>query len=140
MFLRHTLIRIIRPLLVLLALAACAPAATTGAEAGATVSADPAGGVALLNGAEARRAMDMFFDPLLRDAGITGTVIVDLALEADGSVRAARVVRSTHDDFTASAQGVARMLRFTPQAEPGAAVRVRMEFIHRRGEIVVMES
>jgi len=31
-----------------------------------------------------------------------------------------------------------RILRFTPRAGPGAAVRVRMQFIHRREEIAVV--
>lgn len=61
---------------------------------------------------------------------------MDVALKTDGAVRAARVVRSTHERFTDSARRIARVLRFTP---PGAAVRVRMEFIHRRGEIAVVE-
>jgi TonB family protein len=135
------MIRILRPLLVsalAVSTAACAPAATVGAEADAAVSADAAGGVSLVNEAEARRAMDMFYDPLLRDAGVTGIVVVDVALEVDGSVRAARVVRSTHVRFTDSAERTARILEFTPQAEPGVAVRVRMEFIHRSGEITVV--
>lgn len=114
----------------LLVSASCTPPATVGAE----------GGIALLNQAEAVRAMDMFYDPLLRDAGVTGTVVVDLALEADGTVRESRVVRSTHELFTDSARRAARIMRFTPQAEPGAAVRVRMQFIYRGGEIEVLAS
>lgn len=86
--------------------------------------------MALVNEREALRAMYMFFEPLLRDAGIPGRVFVDLALEADGSVRAARMVRSTHDSFADSAQRVARMPRFTRRAEPGTAVRVRMDGVH----------
>jgi TonB family protein len=122
----------------LAAVGGCAPPATVGAEAGASVAAGTDGGVALLNQAEALRAMDRFYDPLLRDAGVTGTVVVDVALQADGTVRAARVVRSTHDRFTDSAERAARVLKFTPQAEPGAAVRIQMQFIYRRGEIEVV--
>jgi TonB family protein len=112
------------------------PPATVGAEADAAAAA--AGGVALLNRAEALRAMDRAYEPLLRDAGVTGTVVADLALEPDGTVRAARVVRSTHDSFRVSARAAARAFRFTPPAEAGAVVRVRMEFIYNRGEITVI--
>ncbi|HEU4880627.1 MAG TPA: TonB family protein [Longimicrobium sp.] len=132
------MIRILLLCALLVSAAGCTPPATVGAEAGAPVSAGAEGGVALLNQAEAVRAMDAFYDPLLRDAGVTGTAIVDVVLMADGTVREARVVRATHDSFRVSARQVARTLRFTPRAEPGAAVRVRMEFIHRRGEIAVV--
>lgn len=124
----------------LLAAGGCAPPATVGAEAGASVAADSTGGPALLNRAEAVRAMDMFYDPLLRDAGVTGSVVVDVALQADGTVRAARVASSTHERFSDSAERVARLLRFTPPDEAGAAVRVRMEFIYHRGQIAVVAA
>jgi TonB family protein len=133
----RSMIRILLLSALLVSAAGCTPPATGGVEAGAAPSAAADGGVALLNRAEAVRAMDMFYDPLLRDAGVTGRVFVDVALQADGTVRAARVVRSTHERFTDPAERVARLLRFTPQAEPGTAVRLRMEFIYRRGEIVV---
>ncbi len=108
-----------------------------GAEPGSAGADVDASGVALLNEAEALRAMDRFYDPLRRDAGGTGRVFVDGALQADGTVRDADVVRSTHDRFTDSALRVARLLRFTPPAAAGAAARVRMEVIHRGGEIEV---
>jgi TonB family protein len=135
------MIHVVRPLLLpalLLAAAACAPPATFDAEA--DVAAAAAGGVALLNRAEALRAMDRAYDPLLRDAGVTGTVVADLALEPDGTVRAARVVRSTHESFSASAERAARAFRFTPPAQAGAVVRVRMGFIYNRGEIAVIAA
>jgi TonB family protein len=134
------MIRILLLSALLVPAAGCTPPATVGAEAAASVSASEEGGVALLNEAEGRRAMDMFYDPLLRDAGVTGRVFVDVALQADGSVRAARVVRSTHELFADPAERVARLLRFTPQAETGTALRLRMEFIYRRGEIAVVQS
>src|SRR5690349_14466254 len=90
----RSMIRILLLSALLVSAGGCTPPATVGAEAGASVSAGEEGGVALLNEAEGRRAMDMFYDPLLRDAGVTGRVFVDVALQADGTVRAARVVRS----------------------------------------------
>lgn len=134
------MIRIPRPLLVsaLAVVAACAPPATAGAEGAASVPAGAEGGVSLLNAGDAVRSMDRFYDPLLRDAGVTGTVTVDVALEADGSVRDADVHRSTHDSFSESAMRVAPTLRFSPPAVAGAVVRVRMQFIHRLGEIAVV--
>jgi TonB family protein len=134
----HIVRSMLLPALLLVVVAACTPAATAGVEADAPVSASTAGGVALLNRAEALRAMDRAYEPLLRDAGVTGTVVADLALEPDGTVRAARVVRSTHDSFSPSARSAARAFRFAPPAQAGAVVRVRMEFIYNRGEITVI--
>lgn len=116
-----------------LLLAACAPAATVGAEA-------RPGRVMLLNASDARRAMDFFYDPLLRDAGVTGQVEVDLTLEVDGGVRRWEVDNSTHERFTVSAERVARSLRFTPPQAAGQVVRVRMDFIYRQPRIRVMDS
>lgn len=136
------MIRTLRPLLLsALVLAACAPPATVGANAEgevSTASADAGSGVALQNEAAAVRMMDLHYDPLMRDAGITGRVVVDVLLQADGGVRESRVVSSTNDRFTGPGTRVARTLRFTPPAEAGAVVRVRMEFIYRRGEIAIV--
>lgn len=121
-----------------LSLNACAPAATAEADAGATVAPPATGGIALVNRAEALRSMDVRYDLLLRDAGITGTVELDLALNADGSVHESRVAKSTHSRFSQTALEVAPDLRFTPPAQSGAVVRVRMNFVHRRGEIDVL--
>lgn len=129
--------RIPRPLfLCVLLLAACTPPATVGAEAGAGAEAE--GGVMLLNASDARQAMDTFYDPLLRDAGVTGRVEVDVTLHADGTVRRWQVESSTHDRFTVSAERVARALRFTPPAAAGAVVRVRMDFVYRQPQIRVV--
>jgi TonB family protein len=134
----HAVRRSLLACTLLLSAAGCTPPAAAGGGAEASAGAEAESGVALLNRDEALRAMDRSYDPLMRDAGVTGTVVVDLALQADGTVRAARVVRSTHERFSASAQEAARVLRFAPPSRAGAAVRVQMQFIHRRGEITVL--
>lgn len=117
--------------------AACTPPATVGAEADAGVQADTSG-ITLLNRAEMHRAMDAAYDPLLRDAGVTGRVHVDLTLNADGSVDDADQVDSTHERFSSSARQVAPRLRFSPPPAAGTVVRVRMEFVYRRPEIAIV--
>ncbi|MBW3572834.1 MAG: energy transducer TonB [Gemmatimonadetes bacterium] len=121
-----------------LSLNACTPAATAEADAGVTVAAPASGGIALVNRAEAIRLMDARYDPLLRDAGVTGTVHLDLTLNADGSVHQTRVVETTHSRFSQSARQVSPHLRFTPPAQNGTILRVRMNFVHGRGEIEVL--
>lgn len=122
--------------LALLSVNACvAPAAEP---VDVTVAPPAAGDPQLANRTDALRAMDNTYDLLLRDAGVTGTVHADLTLNADGTVREVRVVDSTHERFSSSARQAAPRFRFTPPARPGTAVRVRMQFIHRRGEIDVL--
>lgn len=93
----------------------------------------------LVNARDAARAIDTWFDPLLRDAGVTGRVVADVALNADGTVARVHVVTSTHETFSLLGRRVARMLRFTPPAGEGATVRVRMELIHRGGSVEVVQ-
>lgn len=122
--------------LALLSVNACVPPAVEPADA--AVSPPAAGDPTLANRTDALRAMDNAYDLLLRDAGVTGTVHAELALNADGTVREVRVVDSTHERFTSSARQAAPRFRFTPPAQPGTSVRVRMQFIYRRGEIGVL--
>jgi TonB family protein len=118
--------------------AGCAPA-TAGAEPAPVSAAEPpAGTPRLLNAKEASRAMDTYYDDLLRDAGVTGTVQLDLTLNADGTVGGSQVVSSTHNRFSMSAGRVAPRLRFTPPGPDGAVMRVEMKFVYRRGEIEVL--
>jgi|GEM_PF-4372631 len=121
--------------LTVLTVNACVPPA---AEPGEAVSPSASAGPTLANRTEALRAMDNAYEPLLRDAGVTGTVHANLTLNADGTVREVRVVESTHPSFSVSARLAAPRFRFSAPGQPGTTVRVRMQFIHRRGTIEVL--
>lgn len=116
--------RIALPLL-FFALSACASSA--GMEASASTSAQ-AGSVQLLNRAEALQLMDRYYPQLMRDARVTGEVVVRLTLNAEGGVAEQSVLRSTQELFGNAALTVAEQLRFTPPAAAGQRVDVRMQF------------
>jgi TonB family protein len=119
-------VRILRLLLLVLPLAACAPAPETETSPAASQSAS--GVPALQNGREAAQWMDRAFPLLLRDAQVTGEVVMDLTLDAQGNVADMRLVDSSHDAFTDPAESVAPRLRFAPPAQAGQRVRVKLHF------------
>jgi len=123
--------RLIRLALPVLLFSAAGCAASTGATASASTSSTAAesGGVELLNRAEALRLMDRYYPQLLRDARVTGDVVVRLALDAQGGVAEREVLRSTQEQFSNAALTVAEELRFTPPAAAGTRVNVRMQFV-----------
>lgn len=106
---------------------ACAPSATAGAEPSPEAEA-PAAGPRMLNAAQVEAYMRAAYDPLLRDAGVTGEAVVDLVLEADGSVVSAALVSVTNDSFRRAAANAGERLRFSPPAAGEANVRVRLHF------------
>lgn len=96
----------------------------------------------LLNEQQGLRSMRTGYDPLLRDAGVTGDAVVDLRLDVDGYVRSATVVDVTHDLFRVAAENAAYRLRFDPASAAGAQVRVLMKFDPRpgKGSIQIVDS
>lgn len=106
---------------------ACAPSATAGAEPSPEAEA-PAAGPRVLNAPQVEAYMRAAYDPLLRDAGVTGEAVLDLVLGADGSVASATLVEVTHDHFRRAAENAGERLRFTPPAAGEANVRVRLYF------------
>ncbi len=118
------------PILAAVLAAACTPAATTGGEPGAIPADSAAAAIPrLLNEDEGRRLIVREFPPLLRDAGVTGEVVMVLTLAADGSVERSIVVSSTVDHFRSAGYSVGERLRFSPPAAAGQRVRVRLHFV-----------
>lgn len=127
-----------RKTLLLLALAACAPAQPAASPAPASGTEAPAGRTrayelnevdtqpALLNREEVVRAIRANYPTLLRDAGVVGTATVRLVVGADGLPERStiRAVNSTHPDFGLSGERVAAAMRFSPATLGGAPVRV----------------
>ena len=69
----------------------------------------------LVNEDEVRRAMEDEYPPLLRDAGIEGTVQVHFFIDTEGAVQRTLVARASgHEALDSAALRVARLFRFTP--------------------------
>lgn len=82
---------------------------------------------AFANPAEIRAAIEAAYPASLRDAGISGTVLVDMTVEGNGSVREARVVRSDHPQLTEPARTVASRIRFVPMRDVGHPVTIHFQ-------------
>jgi protein TonB len=78
------------------------------------------------NGAELQRLLERNYPPLLREAGVTGTVTVKMRVEEDGTVDAnsISIEDASNDQFAdATKRSVAR-LRFRPAKVGGRPVKV----------------
>ena len=63
------------------------------------------------------------YPPLLREAGIQDSVLVEFGVAPDGEVREIKIVRaSDHDALNNAALEVARTVAFEPQEKPGARI------------------
>lgn len=128
-------IRIALPLLLATTLAACA------ANAGVSASAESAaaqGSLTLLNSAEGVQAMERNYPLLLRDARVTGEVMLAVTVDAQGVVTGSSVISSTQDLFSEPAQRAAQGLRFSAPSVAGSRVRVRMAFAPDASHISVV--
>jgi protein TonB len=81
----------------------------------------------LLNRDEVQKAAERTYPPLLREAGISGTVQAEFVVGAGGRPLGFAVARSSdYPDFDVAAAGVVRAMRFTPAKVRGRAVPVRV--------------
>jgi protein TonB len=71
------------------------------------------------------------YPPQAVDRGIEGWVVVRFVVAADGSVRAAQVVRSSHSLFEREALRAVERFRYQPQIEAGIAVESAQEVLLR---------
>jgi TonB family protein len=67
------------------------------------------------------------YPPALRDAGISGTAVVEMVVRPDGSVSDARVISTTRPEFGEPARAVASNMRFQPARNGGQPVAVRLQ-------------
>ncbi len=75
------------------------------------------------------RAMEEAYPPLLRDAGIGGTIRVYFFIEADGSVGSVQIDQSSgHEALDDAALRVADVYRFSPAKNREEAVPVWVSF------------
>lgn len=65
------------------------------------------------------------YPPLLREAGVAGEVFAQFVVDTTGRVEASslKVLRSTHELFTASVRAALETLRYTPARVSGRPVR-----------------
>ncbi len=73
-------------------------------------------------------AVEPEMPPEMQARGLRGEVIVQIVIEADGSVSKVTVVRSAGPEFDESAMAAARKLRFSPATQGGKAVRVAIQY------------
>ncbi|HYH83618.1 MAG TPA: TonB family protein [Longimicrobium sp.] len=80
----------------------------------------------LSNRSEVARQMSRNYPPLLRDAGVTGTVTIRMRVNEDGRVdnESISVENSTHEAFGDAARRVVERMRFRPAKVGGRAVKV----------------
>jgi protein TonB len=80
----------------------------------------------LLNRDEIAASISRSYPPSLREAGVTGSVMLRFRIGEDGLVDPARieVMQSSHDEFSRAATSVAARLRFRPARADGKPVPV----------------
>lgn len=112
------------PLPVSVAPAADPPPAAAAAASPRLVPAAPADTVLprIENAREVADAMSAGYPPLLRDAGVSGTVTVRIRLSAEGRVESARVLTASHPSFGDPALEALRLARFRPATVDGRPV------------------
>lgn len=74
------------------------------------------------------KQVDAVFPPELLDAGLGGTVVMEIDIAADGTVMDARVVKSAGEAFDREAVAALRQFLFTPAEVDGAPSPVRIQF------------
>ena len=79
----------------------------------------------LANPSDVTRLLTQHYPPILRHAGIGGTVVTWVFIDSEGAVRNARVARTSgHAELDSAAVKVARGTRFTPARNRNAPVDV----------------
>lgn len=82
----------------------------------------------LKNRAEVARALERFYPPLLRDAGVGGTAVVWFLIDEDGRVVKTQLKASSgHDGLDRAALDVGNLMRFTPALNRDQRVKVWIE-------------
>lgn len=78
---------------------------------------------------------DVQVTPVVRERGLTGTVVLEGRVEADGSIAHITAVSSPHDELSAAAIAALRKERWRPAMVRGVAVasplRLTIEFLRR---------
>jgi periplasmic protein TonB len=83
----------------------------------------------LRNSAAVISAVQRNYPPLLRDAGVGGTVVVSMVINEDGTpdVSTVEVVSTDHEQFSEVVRRVVERMRFRPAKVNNQAVKVRVQ-------------
>lgn len=83
----------------------------------------------LSNGSDVARALERNYPPLLRDAGVGGTVMLSFRVNEDGRVDAStiQVVSSDNEQFSDAARKVVERMRFRPAKVNDRPVKVLVQ-------------
>ena len=81
----------------------------------------------LANRSGVARALEQNYGGVLRDAGLEGTVHLQMTVERNGHTSSIVVMRSSDAAFNTPAINVARAMRFSPAQVNGVPVRVRID-------------
>lgn len=76
---------------------------------------------------ELRAALERSYPPELRDAGLSGRVVVQMVVRADGTPDEFVVAESSHPGFDSATVASVAVLRFAPATVRGAPVAVRVD-------------
>ncbi|HEX8454423.1 MAG TPA: TonB family protein [Longimicrobium sp.] len=84
---------------------------------------------ALSNGSDVARALERNYPPLLRDAGVGGTVMLSFRVNEDGRVdpTTIEVVSSDNEQFSEAAKKVVERMRFRPAKVNDRPVKVLVQ-------------
>jgi TonB family protein len=84
---------------------------------------------ALSNGSDVARALERNYPPLLRDAGVGGTVMLSFRVNEDGRVdpTTIEVVSSDNEQFSEAAKKVVERMRFSPAKLNDRPVKVLVQ-------------
>lgn len=100
----------------------------------------PVGGpLRIINDEEAEAQMRSLYPRQLADVGVGADAIMEVTLDANGTVQTARDVRVTNDHFRGAALSVAHALQFTAPPAAGTVVRVMMRWRTARTSVEIMQ-
>jgi hypothetical protein len=100
----------------------------------------PVGGpLRIINDEEAEAQMRALYPPQLADVGVGADAIMEVTLDANGTVQTARDIRVTNAHFRGAALSVAHALQFTAPPAAGTVVRVMMRWRTARTSVEIMQ-
>jgi protein-disulfide isomerase len=116
-----------------------ADATPPGAAPAAPRPAPVAGPLRIINDDEAEAQMRALYPRQLADVGVGADAIMEVTLDANGTVLTARDIRVTNDNFRGAALSVAHALQFTAPPAPETVVRVFMRWRTARTSVEIMQ-
>jgi TonB family protein len=89
------------------------------------------------------KQVDAVYPPDAADAGVSGTVVMEVDLSAEGQVTQVKVVQSAGEAFDAAAVAAVKQFEFSPAEVDGQPAPVRIQYAYQfvmRAEVVAPEG